>query len=146
MGSMRERLDADYAEAWKPAPGDELIGKIIDLGRRTTEWGTYMIVTVKPEDGPPKAFHAYHTVAADALAQAYPSVGDEIGIRYLGKVVSEKSQYGGYQGYKIVVEHPAGWSPPPVVEDTSGQADREAQEAREAVAGARATADDDIPF
>lgn len=112
MGSMKDRLDEDHAAAWKPEPGDELIGKVVDLGQRTTEWGTYPIVTVKPEDGPALAFHAYHTVAKDALAGAYPSIGCEIGIRYFGKVTGEKFSY---QKYKIVVDHPEGWTPPLLV-------------------------------
>lgn len=111
MGSMKDRLDAERAESWKPEPGEELIGKITDLGRRTTEWGTYTIVTVQPESGPPLAFHAYHTVAANQLADESPTIGDEIGIRYLGKVDAPSSQYGSYQGYRIVVDHPAGWAP-----------------------------------
>ena len=145
MSSMKDRLDADHAEAWRPADGDELIGEITDIGRRTTEWGTYTIITDKPEGDEPKAFHAFHTVAAAALRDCVPSIGDEIGIRYLGEIEAPKSKYGSYQGYKIVVDHPKGWSPM-AVEDAHGQLDREAQEAAEADGLTPDSAAEDIPF
>ncbi len=141
--TMKDRLDAEPAVAWKPEPGDELIGKITELGNRTTEWGTYRIVTVKPDDGEPLAFHAYHTVAANQLKDASPAIGDEIGIRYLGKTESANSQYGSYQNYKIVVDHPEGWTPPSL-EDAQGQSDRAVTE--QTLARQVSAENDDIPF
>jgi len=110
--SIKDKLDQEYAESWKPTEaGEELIGKVVEFGQRTTEWGTHRIITVETEDGTQKAFHAFHMVAKEQLESAAPALGDEIGIRYLGRKSSAASA-SGYENYKIVVDHPPGWSPP----------------------------------
>jgi hypothetical protein len=141
MGSMKDRLDAGNAEAWKPEPNDELIGKVVGLSRRTTEWGPYQIVTVQREDGTTAAFHAYHTVAANLLKDEQPGIGDEIGIRYLGKVDAPNSQYGSYEGYKLVVDHPDGWVPAMTPDDEADLAT-----SQQAAAAETDKRDEDIPF
>ena len=62
--SLSDRLDS-YAEAWRPKPGDKLIGVVVDLDERDSEYDDppYPIVTVETDDGEELAFHAYHTVA-----------------------------------------------------------------------------------
>src|SRR5438105_4409765 len=104
--SIKDRLDEEQqrAEAWVPGTNDELIGRIVSISTRTSGgYDPYPIYTVKPEDGDALAFHAYHTVAQNLLNEVEPRVGDEIGIRYLGKVTPDG---GGnpYHSYRIVIE------------------------------------------
>lgn len=139
--SLKDRLDAGNAEAWKPeSAGEELLGKIVELSSNTTSYGTYPIVVIQPESGEPKAFHAFHTVARDQLEKGYPSIGDEIGVRYLGKVATPDGDYEGYQNYRVVIEHPAGWSPPLTRDDEQDLA------TNPPVASGGADDDDSIPF
>lgn len=112
MSSISERLNEDYAEAWRPEAGDELIGKVTEIGSRSSDQGAdYLIVTVRREDGERRAFHAFHTVAANALRDQSVSIGDEIGVRYVGYKETPDGPYKGYHDYRLVVDHPAGWSP-----------------------------------
>ena len=59
MRSLDDRLD-NFAEAWKPEPGDKLIGTVVDLDERDSAYGDepYPIVTVQNDDGNELAFHA----------------------------------------------------------------------------------------
>jgi hypothetical protein len=98
MKSLEERLDSN-AEAWKPQPGEKLIGTITDLDERENEYGTYPIVTVRTDNGDELAFHAFRTVAKNELAKKRPQVGDRIGIAYHGKPAGKE-----WEAYKIVVE------------------------------------------
>ena len=69
-------------------------------------WGSWDPPT--PADGPAKAFHAYHTVAANQIDEADPMVGDEIGIRYLGENSTGARPY---QDYRVAIEHGPNWKP-----------------------------------
>jgi hypothetical protein len=95
--TLEDRLDAN-AEAWRPQPGDKLIGAVVDLGSRTTEYGTYAIVTLRTEAGDEVAVHAFHAVLAREFQKRPPRLGERLGIKYLGK--SEK----GYEAYTIAWE------------------------------------------
>jgi hypothetical protein len=87
MSNLADELGRDYASAWRPNPGDILVGEIVDLSEREGFDGElYPIVTVRKTDGVELAFHAFHTVAQNELARLRPSVGTEIGIRYKGLV------------------------------------------------------------
>ena len=74
MRSLADRLD-EYAEAWRPEPGDKLIGTILAIDHRQSSYDdtAYPVVTLDVEDGSSegaapiavgteKAWHAYHTV------------------------------------------------------------------------------------
>jgi hypothetical protein len=101
MSSISDELDRDYAPAWRPERGDKLVGVVTDLSEREGYGGVmYPIVTVRQADGVELAFHAFHEVAQTELAKLRPKVGDEIGIKYLGKV---KPEGGGssYHGYRL---------------------------------------------
>jgi hypothetical protein len=97
--NLSDRLDESFAEAWKPEPGDKLIGVVTELAERENEYGRYPIVTVRTEDGDELAFHAFRTVAKNELARCRPEVGDRIGIKYLGKPEGKE-----YELYRIKVE------------------------------------------
>lgn len=100
--SLSDRLDS-FAEAWKPKPGDKLIGVVVDLDERTSDYddgAPYPIVTVETDDGQELAFHAFHTVARNELGKQRPQLGDRIGIAYHGKPEGKS-----YESYRVIVEH-----------------------------------------
>jgi hypothetical protein len=97
--SISDRVDR-FPEPWKPAPGDKLVGTVAGLDERTTEYGTYPIVTIQTDTGQELDFHAFHTVAKNELARQRPVVGDEIAVKYFGR-----DDERGYERYRVVIEH-----------------------------------------
>jgi hypothetical protein len=79
-------VDREFAEAWRPDPGDKLVGEIVELGARAGyNDELYPIVTVRQDDGVELAFHAFHTVARNELAKLHPQVGQRLAVRYEGE-------------------------------------------------------------
>jgi hypothetical protein len=95
MSTIHDELDREFAPAWKPEPGDKLVGIVTDLSTRDGEYGTYPIVTVRSEEGE-LAAHCFHEVLANELARVAPKVGDHIGIKYAGKDPDR-----GYHRYRV---------------------------------------------
>jgi hypothetical protein len=143
MRSLNDRLDS-YAEAWRPKPGDKLIGVIVDLDERASEYDEdpYPIVTVeRDDDGREVAWHAYHTVARNELAKQRPQRGDRIGIAYHGKPDGKS-----YESYRIIVE-PAEPQANEIDWDkhrTDNETEQDVELDDETLRGA--TGDDPIPF
>jgi hypothetical protein len=84
--SLEERLD-NFPEAWKPATaGEKLIGELTDVDMRESEYGDpYPILTVLSEAGGQEyAWHAFHTMARNAVAKKKPQIGERVGIVYAG--------------------------------------------------------------
>jgi hypothetical protein len=82
--TIQDELDRDFAPAWKPAPGDKVVGTVTDLTSRDGEYGTYPIVTLNTGDGE-VALHCFHEVLANELARIAPKVGDQLGVKYVGR-------------------------------------------------------------
>jgi hypothetical protein len=102
--SLEDRLSS-VAEAWKPSPGDRLIGAVVDVDLRSSDYGDpYPVVTVGRDDGSEVAFHGFHTVARRELAKTRPQIGGQIGIAYFGKAAPTKPGMSGAELYKILVE------------------------------------------
>ena len=95
---IEQQLDRVNAAAWKPEPGDKLVGEVVELGERDGGYGTYPIVVIEPEGGEPSAVHAFHDVLRNELARVAPRIGDVMAIRYDGKQAGER----GYHRYKVV--------------------------------------------
>lgn len=135
--SIEDRLES-VAEAWKPAPGDKLIGQIVDVDSRTTEYGTYPIIVVLTDSGDEIAVHGFHTVLKNELAKRQPNVGERIGVKYLGK--QEK-----YEGYKLVWQDvvPPDWNAIGVEAEADAVVEGIATDDTEA---GDEQADDGIPF
>ncbi len=93
--SIEDRLDST-AEAWRPKPGERVIGTVVDVDARTTEFGTYPIVVLLTDNGDEVAVHGFHSVVKNELAKRPPQLGERLGIKYLGK--SPK----GYENYPLV--------------------------------------------
>jgi hypothetical protein len=95
MTTVHEDLDREFAPAWKPQPGDKLVGIVTDLSVRDGEYGQYPIITIRSEEGE-FAAHAFHEVLANELARVAPKVGDHLGVKYVGKDPDK-----GYHRYRV---------------------------------------------
>jgi hypothetical protein len=147
MGIIND-LDRDYAEAWRPDPGEVLAGAITEITSRDGGYGEYPILVVR--QGAPMetelAFHAIHTVAQSELASKKPQIGETIAIKYLGKreAASGKTTY---DGYKVVIDRDAGefdWSRYGDRRADEGMPRADAEVNRER--GAAIPGCDDLPF
>jgi hypothetical protein len=134
----------NFAAAWRPEPGDKLIGVVADLDERASQYDedAYPVVTVETDDGRELAFHAFHTVARNELAKQRPQIGDRIAIRYAGRPAGKS-----YEAYRIVVERPD--APPRTIDwdkhATPDEAEDEPAEEDDNPQDAEAD-DGDIPF
>jgi hypothetical protein len=99
MATLSESLDNE-SEAWKPEPGDKLVGIVTNIEIVDSKFGgKYPVVEVSTDDTV-RVFHAFHTVAKNQLRRAKPQVGEPIAIKFLGDHVN------GYKDYRIRVERP----------------------------------------
>ncbi len=103
--TLEERLEST-AEPWKPTPGNRLVGQVVDVDSRTTEFGTYPIITVLTEAGDEFAVHGFHAVLKNEFAKRRPRIGERLGIKYLGR------QEKGYEGYRVAWQEvvPPDWN------------------------------------
>jgi len=85
-----------FAPAWRPEPGDKLVGNVTELSERDGAFGVYPIVTVRQSNGEELAIHAFHDVLQNELARIAPKHGDEIGVKYEGKDADR-----GYHRYRV---------------------------------------------
>lgn len=96
------KYDYDFAEGWKPEPGDILEGRITSIDTGTNEYGTYPIVTIERDDGSSGAVHCFHTALRSQFARLRPQIGMKVGVKYLGKQqaknpVAGRSEYANYR-------------------------------------------------
>jgi hypothetical protein len=137
--SLEDRLEAN-AEPWKPNVNDNdtVVGTVIDVDSRTTEFGMYPIVTVATDAGDEVAVHAFHTVLKNEFAKRPPQLGERLGIKYLGKHAK------GYEAYRIVWEK----TPAPDWNRIGAEAQAEAvvEGVEEEHPTQQASQDEDIPF
>ena len=94
--SLEERLDTQFAPAWRPSPGEKIVGTVTELSERDGAYGPYPIVTLRREDGEELAVHAFHEVLQSELARIAPKHGDSVGIKYEGK-----DDERGYHRYRV---------------------------------------------
>lgn len=101
MPSIDERVDA-FPEPWKPNPGEKLVGTVVEVGERVSDYGgTYPVITVLTDDGQEKVAHAFHTVLKNELARLRPAPGDRIAVKYFGR-----DEARGYEKYRVLVDKP----------------------------------------
>ena len=96
MTTLHEALDTRFAPAWRPSPGEKLVGTVTELSERDGSYGQYPIVTLRKGDGEELAVHAFHEVLQSELARIAPKHGDEVGIKYEGKDPAR-----GYHRYRV---------------------------------------------
>jgi hypothetical protein len=102
--SLEDRLRlSQEREAWRPAAGEQLVGTVLSITERESNYGgTYPLLVVATDDGRALDVHAFESVLLDELAKLRPRVGERIGIAYLGK-----HEERGYHRYRLVVDRDA---------------------------------------
>lgn len=90
----------DAAEGWRPTAGDILKGEVTATDVRHGDYEPYPIITVRQDDGVSLAFHAFHTVAKNQIAELDVQAGDRIGVLYRGKTQTRDGK-GSYENYSI---------------------------------------------
>ena len=84
MRNLSDRLD-NFPEPWKPKPGEKLLGELVDIDVRESDYGDpYPILTVLDAEGREWAWHAYHAISRSEVARKRPQIGEQIGIAYHG--------------------------------------------------------------
>lgn len=97
--NLEDRLDKPTT-AWKPAPGDKIIGTVLELDTLESKFsGSYPLVVIETDDGEGNAIHAFHTVLRSELARKRPAIGDRLGIKYFGR-----DEDGGYEMYRVILD------------------------------------------
>jgi hypothetical protein len=110
MSSIRDELDMPVAKGWRPKPGDALVGKVLRVETAQSDYGEpYPLVTILTDEGQYIAVHAFHSVLKNEFAKTKPARGDEIGLRYIGKVAGGNDR--SYESYRVVVHKPGGAEP-----------------------------------
>ena len=145
LKDLKARLDEETqtAEAWRPQPDEELLGIVRRYNmRKMDDESEYPIVTVETEDGEKHAWHAFHKVGRALLEEDKPRPGDEIAIRYLGKVTGETYDY---HNYKVAVGHTTS-EPQPESSGGAGSGTESAAESDFQPAPIGSAADESIPF
>jgi hypothetical protein len=115
--AIADRLNG-ASEAWRPdLDGNDhpnpLVGKVVEVDQGESSYGTFPVVFITAEDGNEWRWSVLGGVAQKRIAKLQPSVGDEIGIRYLGKKPSPNYAGKFYADWKIVLEKGDGTAPPP---------------------------------
>ena len=87
--------ETGYPEGWKPNPGDEVTGKLIDVAVTENGWGPYPVLTLE-SGGREVAVHAFHDVLKGELSRRQPKIGDELSIKYLGQPQGKN-----YHAYRV---------------------------------------------
>jgi len=141
MSTLANRLDS-FPEAWKPQPGEKLIGKLVDLDLRNSEYGPpYPILTVLDEAGHEWAWHAFHTMARNEVAKRRPQIGEQVGISYHGKGTAAPGM-NAPERWRLLVDRPRELQPPIDWEAVAP----DATQADDTTSATAPAADDEIPF
>jgi hypothetical protein len=102
----------DYAQAWRPGPGDVLKGTVTEITEyHGGGYGSYPIVTVTLEEdcragdtelkaGSEVAVHAFHTVLRNELARLDVQIDEPIAVLY-GGTQRTKDGSTNYEGYRV---------------------------------------------
>lgn len=111
--SISDRLDRT-SESWRPDQSeknhpDRLLGTILEIAAGLSEYGEHEILTIQDTAGNEWRWAVLGEVASKRVRELSPEVGDDIGVRYLGRVPSptRKEKDGSpvmYSDWRIIVE------------------------------------------
>jgi hypothetical protein len=91
--SLAERIKRETAPAWKPSPGDILIGQFVGVrkagkSKEMGGYGEYYAILLQDVNGDYWAVHAFHTVLQNKLIKELrPHIGDWLTLSYIGSVI-----------------------------------------------------------
>lgn len=72
------------APALRMEPGQRAKGPIIGIASRTSDYGTYPVVTIEV-NGQPTTLHAFHQIVQERLKELKPQKGDILFVEYAGE-------------------------------------------------------------
>lgn len=106
LAALEAEMDSDdfrgAAPAWKPEPDEFVAGTILSIWEATGEYGSSPAMTLSQRDGTEVTVYCSATVLRNQFERAKPSVGDTVGIKYLGEVENPKSKRT-YKNYQMKV-------------------------------------------
>jgi hypothetical protein len=153
VSNLAARLDS-FPEAWKPQPGDKLIGELVDLDLRQSDYGDpYPILTVDAASGSTMggepisgehAWHAFHTMGRSAVAKQRPRIGEQIGVSYHGKGTAAAPGMNPPERWRLIVDRPREQQPQVDWDTLAGVA--ETTDSVASTSRANPSESDDIPF
>lgn len=94
-----EDYTGEFPPAWRPEPGDVLVGKVVRYDRGFTMYGEVRTVTIERDNGERVAVWLSSTVLLNEFAKQKPKPGERIGLKYLGMHPDR-----GYHRYKLIVD------------------------------------------
>ena len=141
---LEDDLNREFAPAWRPDPGDAVIGEVAEISSREGGYGAYPIITLTVADGTRLAVHAFHSVLLSELKKIKPQVGHRIGIKYVGRPQGKN-----YDVYRVATENP-----PDVDWETPGDPGQgfqphdpmDAFQPQSVPSGVKGANGDDVPF
>jgi hypothetical protein len=104
MRDLQQELDGwdGYPEAWRPKPGEVLVGFVDCYDQGHTSYGPVRTVTIIHEKTNTKvSVWLSSTVLLNLFQKHKPKPGERVGLKYLGK---DKEK--GYHRYRLVVDRP----------------------------------------
>lgn len=122
--------ELDYAEAWKPEPGDVLRGRVEMIEAVNTAYADNVPVVTVANDDERWSVWCSRTVLRSEMERQAPNVGDEIEVTYLG--VPEGKEYHRYRVRNISNPPKFRWGGNTAPRDEVPEADR-ALTVREAI-------------
>jgi hypothetical protein len=78
-----EDYTGEFPPAWKPEPGDVLVGKVVRYDRGFTVYGEVRTVTIERDNGERVAVWLSSTVLLNEFAKQKPKPGERVGERLL---------------------------------------------------------------
>lgn len=114
----REYTDS---EQWRPEPGDEIEGVVIDRYTFDTEFseGVPGVVLQVDGDDTPWSVAGLHSVLRDIINEQDPQKGDRVAYIYSGKRQGQKNAYHHYRG---AIRRGGGGQPVPAQRNGNGSA------------------------
>lgn len=107
MSNLAERLDS-FPEPWKPKPGEKLLGELVDLDMRASDYGEpYPILTILDDNGREWSWHGFHQMARSEVAKKRPRIGERIGVAYHGKGTAAKVGMSPPERWRVLVDRQA---------------------------------------
>jgi hypothetical protein len=101
MRDLRKELLewGDWPPAWRPEPGDILVGRVVAYHQGYTVYGPVRTAIIEQDDGDRVTVWLSSTVLLNEFAKLKPKPGERIGLKYLGMHPDR-----GYHRYKLLVD------------------------------------------
>ena len=105
--SITDKLDTEYAPAWRPEAAEKLVGELIAVDERLGYNDLpYPILTLRSA-GVDVAVHCFHAVLRNEIGKNNPQLGEVVAIKYGGEIAKEGGR-GRYHAYRVAVDRPQG--------------------------------------